>query len=67
MSNHSEYAIGTKYIITANGREIIVLKHGFLSIQVSGLLENSNLPTWVGTNEMLDWLKTGQVKKHETP
>lgn len=64
MNERSEYAIGTKYI-TNDGRELTVLKHGYLSIQVSGFSKNSNMPTWIGVGEMSYWLETGQVKKHE--
>lgn len=64
MNERSEYAIGDKYI-TSDGRELTVLRQGYLSIQVSGWLKNSNMPIWIGAGKMSYWIESGQIKKYE--
>ena len=60
MWEHPQFPVGAKYI-TATGVEVVVLEHSFLSIKLSGTSENPTKPTWVGTNEMTGWIRSGQI------
>jgi hypothetical protein len=57
LFNHPQYPIGAVYRFRQGG-EVKVEEWGYLSIRLSGAMN-----TWVGVQEMHDWLRRNEMKK----